>query len=131
MASARHTFEHHGHAILPNDNHGRDPGNPVVSEALRVIFMANLGEAVDVYRNDDLSGVVAGRTGSRGEQVDARRQVVPGRANRTGPPGPSGECCRDCHREKNYDYDCQPNTNIGHSIGTAAPSPIEFPLRTP
>ena len=131
MASARHTFEHHGRVILPNDNHGRDPGNTVVSEALRVIFMTDLGEAIDVCRSDDLSGVVAGRTGGRGEEVDARRQVVPCGTNRTGPPGPSGGCSRDSHREQNHDYDRQPDTNIGHSIGTAAPSPIEFPLRTP
>ena len=131
MPPGRHAFENQGRAIHSNNDGGGDPCDPMAPETNGIIFVTNLGKAVSVGRGDHTPCLGARCTGRRGEKVDAGRQILPICWHRTGAATATRDSRSDTDHNENDGDDDDPEPKVGHSTGTAAPRPIEFPLRTP
>ena len=131
MPPGRHAFENQGGAIHSNNDGGGDPRDPMAPETNGIVFVTNLGKAVSVGRGDHTPGLGARCTGRRGEKVDAGRQIFPICLHRTGAATATRDSRSEADHYENRGDHGDPKTKVAHPMGTAAPRPIEFPLRTP
>jgi len=126
-----HTFKNESSAVGLDDDGSWNPGDSVMTEALRIVLMAYLGEGFSVHRVDYGSCFRTGSAGGGSEKMNAGGQVIPGCSLRPSPSTATGDRRGNKNDGQYPDDDEDPDNGLAHSIGTPAVIPTELPLRTP